>query len=244
MREDQVPLCGGCVSWPGFLVICITGFLAKTNVSGPRRQWPSDGGVLRLSLLCRRLVVGCAGRPVGGEPLYPPQLMGVRGERRGPERQTNEPNKVIRALMVALPAGAILWSATLETHLYDRIRIFVLAQAAVVVMLYVQALYSVILRVSRPGPDRSTNEIRRGHLCLLLAIFVLLAEEIVRVAQRLGQDHLNWRTPLLQIALLLLFLGWLWLERRRWRTDDELLRPTPREEARGRARRRVQRHSG
>jgi hypothetical protein len=170
--------------------------------------------------------------------------MGVRGERRGPERRSDEPNKVTRALMVALPAGAILWSVTLESHLYDRIRIFVLAQAAVVVLLYIQALYSVIKRVSKPGPDRSTNEIRRGHMCLLMAIFVLLSEEIYRVAKRIGQDHLNWRTPLLQIALLLLFLAWLWLERRRWRADGDLLRPTPKEEARGRARRRVQRQGG
>jgi hypothetical protein len=166
--------------------------------------------------------------------------MGVRGERRGPERRGSFIDSYTRVLLIALPLAAIFISVSIEANLRDGLRIFVLSQAAVVVLLYAQALWNVLMRVAHPGSDRSTNEIRRGHLCQILAIFVLLSEEIVRVVHRIGEGMLNWRTPLLQLALLLLFFAWLWLERRSWRTDDSVLEPTPKAALRDRARRRAQ----
>lgn len=147
-------------------------------------------------------------------------------------------------MLVTIPLLAILVAVTLESNLRDGLRIFVLSQSAVIFVIYLQAMWSVTLRVAERSPDKLTNEIRRGHLCLLLAVFVLLSEEIYQVYNRIGEDHLNWRTPILQAALWLLFLAWLWLERRRWRTDTSLLKPTPKEEARGRARRRAAQQSG
>lgn len=170
--------------------------------------------------------------------------MGVRGDRRGPDRRGVFPGVYTRVFLVAVPLAAIFFGVLAEDNLRDALRIFVLSQAAVICGLYLQALWSVILRVRERSPDQLTNEIRRGHMCMLLAIFVLLSEEIYRVYERIGQDRFNWRTPLLQVALWLLLLGWLWLERRRWHSDTTLLEPTPREEARGRARQRVERQSG
>lgn len=170
--------------------------------------------------------------------------MGVRGDRRTPDEQGSFPSLYARTFLVAVPLAGIFIGVLVEDNLRDALRVFVLAQAAVICGLYVQALWSVILRVRERSPDKLTNEIRRGHMCMLLAIFVLLSEEIYRVYDRIGEDHFNWRTPLLQLALWLLLLGWLWLERRRWRSDTPLLDPTPREEARDRARERVQRQSG
>jgi hypothetical protein len=166
--------------------------------------------------------------------------MSVRGERRGPERRDEHFSHRVRIILVASLLGAIFAAVSLDANLRDGLRIFVLSQAAVVVLLYAQALWNVLMRVAHPGSDRSTNEIRRGHLCQILAIFVLLSEEIVRVVHRIGEGMLNWRTPLLQLALLLLFFAWLWLERRSWRTDDSVLEPTPKAALRDRARRRAQ----
>jgi hypothetical protein len=152
----------------------------------------------------------------------------------------------MRVFLVAVPLGGVFIGTLVVDNLRDALRVFVLAQAAVICGLYLQVLVNVAGRVMERSSDRLTNEIRRGHMCTLLAIFVLLSEEIWRVVGRLGEDHFNWRTPLLQLALWLLLLGWLWMERRRWRTDASLLepKPTPREEARRRARQRVERQSG
>jgi hypothetical protein len=152
----------------------------------------------------------------------------------------------MRVFLVAVPLGGVFIGTLVVDNLRDALRVFVLAQAAVICGLYLQVLVNVVGRVMERSSDRLTNEIRRGHMCTLLAIFVLLSEEIWRVVGRLGEDHFNWRTPLLQLALWLLRLGWLWMERRRWRTDASLLepKPTPREEARRRARQRVERQSG
>jgi hypothetical protein len=169
--------------------------------------------------------------------------MSVRGERRGPERRDEHFSHRVRIILVASLLGAIFAAVSLDANPRDGLRIFVLAQAAIVLGLYSQALYNVIMRVRHPGSDKVTNEVRRGHLCMLLAIFVLLIEEILRVIQRIGKPVINWRTPLLQLALWLLFLGWLWLERREWQPESPILRPTPKEEARNRARLRVERQS-
>jgi hypothetical protein len=168
----------------------------------------------------------------------------VRGERRGPERRSQPFSQRVRIVLLAALVGGVFAAVSLDANLRDGLRIFVLAQAVIVTGLYAQAVYNVARRVRHPGPDKVTNEIRRGHLCMLLAIFVLLFEEILRVVHRIGEPIVNWRTPLLQLALWLLFLGWLWLERREWQPPNTpILKPTPKEEARNRARLRVERQS-
>lgn len=162
------------------------------------------------------------------------------GERRRPERRDPFMNQPTRVLLVAVPLAGIFAAVSLVTDVRDGLRVFVLAQATVIVVLYAQALWNVVDRVRRPSHDKAANEIRRGHMCLLLAIFVLLSEEILRVIARIGEGILNWRTPLLQVALLLLFFAWLWLERRSWRTDEVMLKPTPRQEGLDRARERAE----
>jgi hypothetical protein len=144
----------------------------------------------------------------GPEP-QEPELVGPTTERRV---------KFILVVPIFVAFGMAVW---LETDLYDGLRVFVLAQAFIVAALYVRVLARAVVRAvhaNRSGQPQIVSEITRGHACLVLGILVLLYEETARVVIRVGQDHFNWRTPLLQLALWLLFLGWLWMERRRWRS--------------------------
>jgi hypothetical protein len=150
----------------------------------------------------------------GPEPQVP-ELVGPTTERRV---------KLLLIIPIFVAIGMVVW---LETDLYDGLRVFVLAQSFIVAALYVRVLARAIVRAnrtSRSGQSPIVSEITRGHVCLVLGILVLLYEETARVVMRVGQEHFNWRTPLLQAALWLLFLGWLWMERRRWRSGLPLPR--------------------
>jgi hypothetical protein len=89
----------------------------------------------------------------------------------------------MRVFLVAVPLGGVFIGTLVVDNLRDALRVFVLAQAAVICGLYLQVLVNVAGRVMERSSDRLTNEIRRGHMCTLLAIFVLLSEEIWRVVR-------------------------------------------------------------
>jgi hypothetical protein len=98
---------------------------------------------------------------------------------------------------------------------FDIIRAFVLTQAGIVIVLYVLVLAEGATRLWR-GAYAKTPVVRsllKARMARVMASTIFVCEEIVSVADRLGNHTMNWRTPLLQAALLLLLYAWAYMDR-------------------------------
>jgi hypothetical protein len=98
---------------------------------------------------------------------------------------------------------------------YDVLRAVVLGQAVVIVVLYGYGALRC-MRSAATAADGWERTAWRGRAAILLGVLVLLCDEVVRVALRLGNSHFNWRTPTVQVALWLLLVAWRWAIRRFW----------------------------
>lgn len=121
-------------------------------------------------------------------------------------------------LMVVYVIGAPLAVALAGRSLLDALRVFALAQASIVIVLYAHTLWHSYRRVRHvPYPDVSTRQLAIGNMTRMGASLLLLSDEVYDVANRIGAPNFNLRTPILLVSLWGLFVAWLWVDLRRWR---------------------------
>lgn len=110
-------------------------------------------------------------------------------------------------------AAILALSYSYETPL-DYLRWAVLAQAFVVISLYAVTLGNVVYRIwsDWKGPALA-RQLRLANAARLLACLIIVCEATSDVSERLGNQILNFRTPVLQVALILLALAWGFMDR-------------------------------
>jgi hypothetical protein len=107
---------------------------------------------------------------------------------------------------------------------YDALRAFVLVQAGIVFCLMSYTILWVLngmwkaRKEHRTKRDSDAGMVVIGSVARNVGVLVLLVRGAVGTIDRIGNTHLDWRTPTYQLALLLLFYGWALIDRRVYRT--------------------------
>jgi len=122
-------------------------------------------------------------------------------------------------LLISLFVAPVIVGFQSDTD-YDIIRSFVITEAVIVCLLYLGAFAkSAYAMAHQRILHTATEGVVVGSMLRDLGIVLILVEQIVASAQRLGNPVFNARTPILQFALLLFLLSWMLIERREWEFD-------------------------
>lgn len=130
---------------------------------------------------------------------------------------------VFGVALVAVPIYVFFTDDTAPT--YDALRSFVLVQASAVFCLTSYTMGWVVVRMRKARkagtsivPDPGARAVILGSMARNLGILILLFGGALNLVGRLNNTHLDYRTPLFQLAMLLLFYGWALIDRRVYRT--------------------------
>jgi hypothetical protein len=129
---------------------------------------------------------------------------------------------VFGAALVVLPIYVLVTDD--HAPLYDALRTFVLVQAGIVFCLMSYTFGWVCDRLVKASrmhdvkPDASAAAIVAGSMTRNFGILIMLIIGVLGTVGRIGNEHLDWRTPMFQAALLCFFYGWALVDRRIYRT--------------------------
>lgn len=130
--------------------------------------------------------------------------------------------------MVVTPIIVLIFDD--QAKYYDALRSFVIAQAVVVLCLMFYTIIWVARRMSSANPatkpDTAARKVVLGGLTRNFGVLILIFMGLLAVIGRLGNTHLDYKTPLFQFSLLLLFYAWALIDRRIYRgtrTPQELV---------------------
>lgn len=116
----------------------------------------------------------------------------------------------VLAPIVALVAGAAL---------IDAFRVAVLTVTVIVMLAWVASLWDTLWRLRHlPYSAPTMRDQDRGRRDRLILGLILIGDEARQAFGRLGEPHLNYRTPLLIIAVWLALNITLKIDVRRWRS--------------------------
>lgn len=99
----------------------------------------------------------------------------------------------------------------------DIFRFVVLAQTIIVAAMYSWAGAKAWWSMRRYEDLRF---LRYGRMLRDIGIIVLLGDAMLDTISRLGHDHVNYKTPLLQLVLIVLIVAWHLVDRREYRVPD------------------------
>lgn len=125
-------------------------------------------------------------------------------------------------LMIAGVVSVPILSIPFIETAYDLVRVFVLVQAFMVIFVQTATVFGSLARGLRSKDQPEVvRSLRWAYTGRVAASTILSAVMTYGVAGRIGYEGIDWRTPTLQLCLLLLALSWgfmdrriLWLERR------------------------------
>lgn len=118
-------------------------------------------------------------------------------------------------LAVLAPAVAAIAGAAL----IDVFRITVITATSIVLLAWVASLWDTLWRLRHlPYSGPTMRDQDRGRRDRLVLGILLIGDELRLAVGRLGEPHLNYRTPLLMIAAWLALSVTLKIDVRRWRS--------------------------
>jgi hypothetical protein len=101
----------------------------------------------------------------------------------------------------------------------DILRAFVFTTGIMVWSIYVVSFVSGTWQLlKRRVRDRTAQSMQLGRMARLMAIIVFMAEEITSLVDRFGRHHLDWRTPVFQLAIIFALFAWAYMDRRTYYT--------------------------
>jgi hypothetical protein len=98
----------------------------------------------------------------------------------------------------------------------DILRHFVMAEIALVFVLYaITIVFGIATWRKRVFDNASSRDLARARLARILGCLIFLVEEAVSLAERFGDTTFNWRTPAVQIGLILWLYAWGFIDTKR-----------------------------
>lgn len=126
--------------------------------------------------------------------------------------------------MLSLFVAPVIAGVQSDTN-FDILRAFVITQAGIIFVLYAVALAEGIAQIWRGAYATVTinRSLLKARIARIFGCMIFVAEESFSIVGRLGEPVMNFRTPVLQIALLLLLYAWAYMDRRRFEEASQAL---------------------
>jgi hypothetical protein len=123
--------------------------------------------------------------------------------------ELDEKLRVLIAVAALCVIGVVVVDVATGEDFPDALRHFVMAQIVLVIVLYtITVVVGVVTWHKRVFDTESLKEVGKARLARIAGCIIFLLEEAVSLAERFGDEHLVWRTPAIQIALILWLYAW------------------------------------
>jgi hypothetical protein len=123
-------------------------------------------------------------------------------------------DKIILSISaVALVVAPVASFLTHGHPYYDALRWFVLVQCFTIMALYSFTLLWTARRIRHNHEDSATKAVIYGSMLRGIGIILLILRDVFLIQDRLGNPHLNWNTPMVQVILTFLLASWALIDR-------------------------------
>lgn len=139
------------------------------------------------------------------------------------EIQIRNERTIVIFFIFGLFIAPLIAALNSETH-YDILRAFVLTETAGVFLLYGLSLAEGIVKLWRGayGGAPVVRRLLKARMARIAACMIFMVDESVTTIDRLGNPVMNWRTPTLQIVLIMLLYAWSYIDRSKFEDADAL----------------------